>query len=126
MKKDDSVLIIGSTGLVGQAFTSHLAHSGPFSTVFAASRDGKIKWPVQNVVIDICLEEDLSGFFDTHKPTLVINASGIPGYQICEQNPDLAHKVNVAGVKKLLEHLDYKGVTLIQFSTNAVFGCGEG
>lgn len=71
--------------------------------------------------IDICnYDESLDKIRDS-KPDLVINTAAFHNVDICEDEPEMAFKVNVGGVKNIAEICSELDIPLMHFSTDYVF-----
>jgi dTDP-4-dehydrorhamnose reductase len=65
--------------------------------------------------------EGLRKYFDSIKPHIVIHGGAMSATQECEDNPDLAYKVNVTGTVNIARAAKASGAKLIFFSTEQVF-----
>ena len=71
--------------------------------------------------IDICdYDESLDKVRDS-KPDLVINTAAFHNVDLCEDEPEMAFKVNVGGVKNIAEICSELDIPLMHFSTDYVF-----
>ncbi len=71
--------------------------------------------------IDICdYNESLDKVRDS-KPDLVINTAAFHNVDLCEDEPEMAFKVNVGGVKNIAEICSELDIPLMHFSTDYVF-----
>ncbi|WP_321777720.1 SDR family oxidoreductase [Sulfurimonas sp.] len=93
------IAIIGGTGLLGsnllKLYSSHDVIS--FSRMNAMNIDN-----LKNVIINFSfLDRDLTKYFVSWKPDIIINAVGLINLQLCEENFSLAYDVNVRIAKEL-------------------------
>jgi len=101
---ENRIMVLGSSGLLGTAFSSicdciSLSHNE----------------------VDIRSFSALLRVFKKFKPTVVINATGIVGINVCESKPLLAISVNSYSVCDLVDLCKESGAIIIQPSTHNVF-----
>ncbi len=97
------ILILGSTGMLGQALTQ-VALARGLNYVWASSIDADFREP-----------GELEGLIQKTRPTTVINCAAITDIARCEANPCEAYMVNAQAVARLAE---MDGFRLIQVSTD--------
>lgn len=69
---------------------------------------------------DLASEEDVKKIFD-HKPTLLLNCAAHTKVDLCEQEPDLANRVNGTAVGQMAQLSQQHGTKLVHVSTDFVF-----
>ncbi|MDR3448385.1 MAG: sugar nucleotide-binding protein [Alphaproteobacteria bacterium] len=109
-----NILVFGGGGQVGQA----LLHT-PLPTglnLIAPPREA----------CDITDAGDLARAMHEGKPDLVINTAAIAGIEACEENPDLAMRVNFEAVAAMAAHCTERSIPFIQISTDYVFDGADG
>ncbi|MCI8391808.1 MAG: SDR family oxidoreductase [Roseburia sp.] len=84
--KNNTVLLIGDTGMLGQAVRKRLEDNG--ENVIGASRSSK------DFSVDLLDDKNVEICFTEAKPGIVINASGLISIDGCESNPDMAYRLN--------------------------------
>ena len=106
------VLIIGSSGLVGSRFVELYAHKDELLTPTTTE-------------LDITSIESVRNYFDKFKPNQVINFAAYTNVDGAEKERGdengLAWKLNVNGIKNLIEVCKKKNIFLVQISTDFVF-----
>ena len=112
-----SWMIIGSTGLLGQALMSDLKARG--QKVVGAARKGA------DVNLDISDPVALVRCLDEIGPKIVVNAAALTDLDACERDPRLAHDVNAAPLKTLASWTRRSGAKLAQISTDHFYS-GDG
>jgi dTDP-4-dehydrorhamnose reductase len=117
-----TALILGAGGFVGQALVKFLSNN---YQILAATKTGQSGVDGE-VSLDITSEYQVTQFFSSHRPDIIINASGVSGFAKCENNPELAYQVNVDGVRNILGSTSDFSPLVIQLSSNVVFGAGSG
>ena len=70
---------------------------------------------------DITDARAVRNFISSARPDVVIHAAAIPDLDVCEQDPDLAHRVNVAGTQNIVAASRDIGASVAYISTDAVF-----
>lgn len=103
------ILILGSTGIVGTAITE-LCEKNNIDHFAATRKD-----------IDIYNEGSIKHIIYQVKPTIIVNAIGLVGVNICENNPIDAINTNSIFVSHLANICQKLGITLIHPSTHNVF-----
>jgi len=106
------VAITGTTGRVGAALVKHLGSS---HDVISLPRS----------VCDLADSESLKTALGNLDCDVFINPAAITSLEACEDDPRLAMRVNSAAPGKIALWAAMRGVRMIHFSTDYVFG-GEG
>lgn len=108
--RKELVLIIGSTGMLGQALSHALArHNIPHTGVARKNA---------NKDIDVTKPYALSQLIHELNPTMIINAAALTNLTECEGNPLTAYDINARMPGKLAELCKQKNIYLIQISTD--------
>jgi dTDP-4-dehydrorhamnose reductase len=104
------LLILGATGVLGQAFARSCEWRG-LDYVLTDRRQ-------------MTLDDDLSIFaaLDEHRPWAVINAAGYVRVDEAEGDPAACHEANTAGALRLACACASRDVPLLSFSSDLVFG----
>lgn len=71
--------------------------------------------------LDITVIDDVMGFGEINRPDVIINCAGITDPGLCEENPELAYKVNALGARNLSIIARKIGAKIVQLSTDDVF-----
>ncbi len=108
----DSIVITGGNGMLAHALTDALHARGLKPVVLTRAQ------------CDLANEADVRRIFD-HKPTLVLNCAAHTKVDLCEQEPDLADRVNGYAVGQLAGLCREHGTALVHVSTDFVFN-GKG
>jgi dTDP-4-dehydrorhamnose reductase len=120
----DSILIIGSTGMLGSAVTKYLSKSK--NRIIESNTSGNAIIP-SNICVKFDIEkQEVSDLFpsDLGKPDFVINCSGLIKHKIDGANPESiarAYKVNSDFPKDLSDFCNSFGIRIIQIATDCVF-----
>lgn len=110
-------LILGATGLLGQAFGRKLALRGV--SVRGAARRGA------DISLDIADPVALVRLLDREAPNVIVNCAAVTSLDECERNPRFAHDVNAAPLKALASWTRGASAKLIQISTDHYYS-GDG
>lgn len=107
---NDRILVIGATGMLGQALMAEgtVRHAD----IIGLARSGS------DINIDICNDEVLRRVLGEIKPSIVINAAAITSLDTCEGNPGNAYAVNARAVSIISEATRCNGAYLVQISTD--------
>ncbi|HCX65116.1 MAG TPA: NAD(P)-dependent oxidoreductase [Eubacteriaceae bacterium] len=105
MKK---ILITGATGFICSRLAQKL--SKRYEVVKAKSD-----------ILDIKNEKDVSSFFQTHKPDLVIHGAAVAQTKFCEENPEFVYDLNVNGSIHIAKASKEIGAKMVFFSSEQVF-----
>lgn len=102
------VLLLGSRGRLGAALARQwsAAHE-----VTALSR----------VDVDISLTELLEKALEGHNFDVLVNCTGATSLEVCEDDPQLAARINAEAPARLAEIAAHRGARLIHFGTDYVF-----
>ena len=115
------LLITGLTGVAGyNAF--HYFHRRYPGNVIGIRQVSN--WPLQGKGIVPCDAEDgvaLRSLFDKYQFRSVLNTAGNCALKSCELDPEMAWRVNHAGLRTLLETIEETPVKLVHLSIDLVF-----
>ncbi|MCX7698287.1 MAG: dTDP-4-dehydrorhamnose reductase [Candidatus Goldbacteria bacterium] len=103
------IIIFGGTGLLG-------------SDIAKVLKQGNDVIPFGSTDVDISKLEAVMHSVNFHKPDLVINCAAISDVDKCEENKELAYRVNAMGAKNVAIACNKTKSRLIHISTDYVFG----
>lgn len=119
MQRDDTVLVIGSEGQLGQELICVLKNLPKVQGTYLQGPIPCADVPLSN--LDISKREDLIRVFSAVRPKYVINAAAYTDVDGAESNRDLAERINADAVREIASLCaDYES-KLIHFSTDYVF-----
>jgi dTDP-4-dehydrorhamnose reductase len=104
----DSIVITGANGMLGHALTDAL-HTRGLKPIL-----------LPRASCDLASEEDVRKIFD-HRPTLLLNCAAHTKVDLCEQEPDLANRINGTAVGQMAKLCQKHGTMLAHVSTDFVF-----
>lgn len=105
-----NVVIIGSTGLLGQALIIAADNNG-YNTTGIARKNADIN-------IDATNEDNLISSLEKIKPKIIINSAAIVNLSECEKHPNLAMKVNAKISKTLAKYCQENQIKYVFISTD--------
>jgi len=109
-------LVIGASGMVGQAFMNALAGSGisASGTYHTRRKEGLLP-------LDITESEATDQLFANVKPDVLIQTAAQPNVDYCEDHHEEAWKTNVSGTQNLANACRSLGAKHVLISTDYVF-----
>ena len=110
------ILVTGSNGLVGNAIHKLLTNSDHEHINTSWSLGG-----IASHVIDITDNESIEKVVEEFRPDAIINSAAMANVDNCEVERDKCWKVNVEGVKNLVNTCDNYGIHLVHISTDYIF-----
>jgi dTDP-4-dehydrorhamnose reductase len=105
---NQTIVITGAGGMLGHAMADALTARGEQPILLPRAQ------------CDLASEEDVLKIFD-HRPTLLINCAAHTKVDLCEQEPDLANRVNGLAVGQMAQLCRQHGTKLVHVSTDFVF-----
>ena len=114
----DKLLVIGDTGLVGSKVVALAPRFGFEAYGTHNARDS----PVQNSFkLDISDKEATAEIVSRVRPKAIVNTAALHNVDYCETHHEEADKVNVVGVRNLVDAAARNGSRLVHLSTDYVF-----
>ena len=74
-----------------------------------------------NYKVDISNKGEVNDFFMSQKPDIVINCAAMANVDLCEEEKELCWKINVGGVKNLVDACKRHSTHLTHISTDYIF-----
>lgn len=102
-------MVTGATGMLGSDVVEQLSRRG--ETVVAASKDE----------LDITAADEVLNWIDRSQPDVIVNCAAYTKVDDCEENRELADRVNGHAVGNLTNAANRRGALLVQVSTDFVF-----
>ncbi|MDP3723140.1 MAG: dTDP-4-dehydrorhamnose reductase [Candidatus Omnitrophota bacterium] len=118
------ILITGSTGLLGQALTSHLAQSCEVAGLSRHARD--LPGGSRHVTCDLRDAQQARAAIHEVRPDILIHAQALSDVDRCEREPEMAWAQNVTTVAHLVQALQGSRTLLVYVSTDYVFDGKKG
>jgi dTDP-4-dehydrorhamnose reductase len=111
------LLVIGSTGLLGQALISEIKERG--MEVVGIARSGA------DISCDITDKKSLENNIATIEPDIIINCAALVNLNECEKNPEYAYMINARPASIISEIATENDLYFIQISTDHYY-TGDG
>lgn len=112
------VLVTGSSGLLGlnlclEAMNAH--------EVIGVDRAKLKSAPFQTIQADLLDEGAVDSVLDEARPKWLIHCAALADLEACEENPELARRLNADLPSALAKACKTRGIHMVQVSTDAVF-----
>ena len=112
------ILITGSNGQLGKELVNQLeainqSINQPKYVILATTRSD----------LDISNQTNVDNFILHNKPDVVVNCAAYTKVDACEDNIEIAYKINALGVRNLAIASEKVNAKLIHISTDYVFNC---
>lgn len=107
------LLVLGGTGLVGQAITAD-AKSRSYDVVTAARTGADIH-------LDVSIDRSLEDVVSSVAPDIIINCAALASIDACEEDPRLAYRVNAQPLAVLAGWSRSENRPFVQVSTDHFF-----
>jgi len=117
------LLITGGSGLLGSKTTSISVRKRYETYSGYNDHEATNGTPVK---LDICDKREVDKAFEKAKPDAVIHAAALTNVDKCEENNELARRVNIGGTKNIIEAAEQIKAFLVYVSTDYVFSGEEG
>jgi dTDP-4-dehydrorhamnose reductase len=112
------ILIAGASGLLG----INLAHETMNThDIVAVDRGKLVNAPFKILKADLLDSGAIDSALDSAQPEWLINCAALADLDTCEDNPDLARRLNVELPLQLAKACKERGVSFVHISTDAVF-----
>ena len=114
------ILVTGASGLLGANLALEANRLG--HDVYGVVNSQPLKTDAFNVLTaDLQTEDAVETLFRQVRPEWVIHCAAIANLEVCEKQPELAHRINgeIPGI--LAKHCRKGGARLLHVSTDAVF-----
>ena len=120
------ILITGSNGQLGNELQKIVATgTAEIGSVSEEIKNSEV-FAMDVDTLDITNLEQVKRVLNEIKPTVVINCAAATNVDGCEENQDLAFKINSLGPRNLAMVCEEIGAKIVQVSTDYVFsGVGE-
>lgn len=119
-----NVLVTGSTGLLGQALSSHLAPSCEVTGLSRGAPGGPGEG--RHVTCDLRDAQRTIQVIRSVRPTIVMHTQALSDVDHCEREPSLAQALNILTTRHVVQALQGTEALLVHLSTAYVFDGHKG
>ena len=126
MQKNKTVIILGSSGLLGRNFVRQYLEKK--WRVIACYQAHEVIQPSPLFIpfkIDILDKYEIQAALNFYKPHLIIHCAGLTNVDRCEQEPDLAYKLNGESVREAASYSKTNDSQFVYISTDHLFSGNE-
>ena len=116
-------LVIGSNGLLGQKIVELLVR-GSTGVITCASIEERPVRDLQSaeyLQFDITSKKDVKRVVAESDPDVIINCAAMTNVDACENQRELAWKINVGGVENIIESARKDSLVVVHVSTDYIF-----
>ncbi|MFX0204419.1 MAG: dTDP-4-dehydrorhamnose reductase [Candidatus Hodarchaeota archaeon] len=117
------ILITGGSGLLGSKIAATATIKG--HEVYSGYKEHEAIHGTP-IKLDICDKQSVIKAFDRIKPKMVVHAAALTNVDKCEEDHNIAWRVNVEGTRNILESSGFLNAFFIYVSTDYVFSGEEG
>ena len=118
---NEKILILGSSGLVGQNFIKKLDNFKVYSTY------NKIKKMESDIYFDITDNMNIEKVLNSIRPDIIVNLCNIyKNLEFCENNKELVKRINGNSLETISKHANKIGAYLVSLSSDFVFDGKKG
>lgn len=112
------ILITGASGLLGinlaqETMTAH--------EIIGVDRGKLVNAPFKILKVDLSNTVAMDSILDSTRPDWLINCAALADLETCEDNPDLARRLNIDLPAQMAKACKARNVSLVHVSTDAVF-----
>jgi dTDP-4-dehydrorhamnose reductase len=112
------ILVTGASGLLGLNLIEEAVRQ---HDVVGADRGKLVHAPFPILKLDLLVPGAVDSALDSAQPDWLINCVALPDLDICEDNPELARRLNVELPAQMAKACKSRGVSFVHISTDAVF-----
>jgi dTDP-4-dehydrorhamnose reductase len=117
-------MITGASGSVGWVLSRTLAKRCEVYGTYASHPQAP--QGVKGLKADLCDREAMKGHLERHRPDILVHLAAITQPDRCEQNPQIAFRVNFEATCEIARQAEAIGTRLVYASTDLVFDGGKG
>jgi len=117
------LLITGGSGLLGSKIASIAAQKG--YKVYSGYNNHEATNGI-SIKLDICNKKEVIKAFEKVKPDAVVHSAALTNVDKCEEDKELAKKVNIEGTRNITNASEHQNAFLIHVSTDYIFSGEEG
>ena len=117
------VLVIGSNGLLGQKMAELLFRGSPHAITLSSieAEPAVVYQSAEYIPLDITSRKDVRRVIGAVEPDVIVNCAAMTNVDACEQEKELAWRINVGGVEHLVDAAKRANSYLVHLSTDYIF-----
>src|SRR5437867_2602584 len=117
------VLIVGGNGLLGQKVTEFLVRGSAYQIVVSSVEPKPVRQlnSAAYLQLDVTSKKEVKRVMHEVEPNVIINCAAMTNVDACENERELAWRLNVEGVEHLIEASRRTAATIYHVSTDYVF-----
>jgi len=120
--KKQKILITGISGLWGYNLANYFTSLSDYYELYGTYNKNKVTLPhIKTQKIDLTKKTSVQALINKIKPDIIIHTAAKSKVKDCEENPNLAKKINVKAVEYLVEASNVYKTKFIFFSTDLVY-----
>lgn len=123
-----TILVTGSNGLLGQKITERILETKQFSLI--ATSKGPNRYPVKEgytyAEMDILNPKNVREVIEAYRPDTIIHTAAMTNVDTCEDQKELAYRLNVEAVQTLVSLCNDYSIHLVHLSTDFIFDGAAG
>ncbi len=112
------ILIAGASGLLGINLSQETMNE---HDIVGVDRGKLVNAPYKILKKDLLESEAVDSILDLAQPEWLINCAALAGLEACEDNPDLARRLNTELPMQMAKACKARGVSFVHISTDSVF-----
>ena len=117
------LLITGGSGLLGSKITTLAIEKGYDAYSGYNKHEAIHGTPIK---LDICNKQEVNKAFEKIRPQAVVHAAALTNVDKCEEDTELARKVNIEGTRNIVESSEHHDAFLVYVSTDYIFSGEKG
>lgn len=127
-KLNQTLLITGANGFLGQKLIEKLANTSPYHIIATSKSENRnfIRSGYTYIPCDFTDIDALQDLLNEVLPDKIIHTAALSSVDVCENNPALCHRVNVETAYQLAKYCAQHDKHLVHLSTDFVFDGKEG
>lgn len=112
------ILLTGVSGLLGINFAQEMMQE---YEIIGSDRGRLVQAPFKTLRYDLLEQNAVDAILDTARPAWVVNCAALADIDICENDHDLAKKLNTDLPRRLARACKARNIPFVHISTDAVF-----
>lgn len=108
------ICITGASGLLGRACAEAFSDTDPLTCAWSRAKAGDLK-------LDLTDRAAVLSALEKHRPKLILHTAAERRPDLCENNPQQTHAINVEATQSLADAANHLNAKLIYISTDYVF-----